>query len=146
MDEIKENENLSADELIFRIIKMFGGTSIRIPSVNELKLYQYLLNKSDYFSKILGQNKSKNPWKAIIDILKREYIDGLQDVDMQQTVIGFVEILTGVDYAAYRKETDGRQILARKVERSNLNKYKEEQAVGFNDDCPDEATEEDNDQ
>ena len=136
MDEIKENEHLSAEELIFHIIKMFGGTNIKIPSANEFRLYQYLLNNAKDYYEILSKDYN-NPWRVVEKRIKIRYKESLHDVELQPIVVGFVDTLLELNYDKYRDKFKSKNALSSK--RSYIKKMKNKGLTteyNYNDDMP----------
>lgn len=140
MDEIKLSSELTPDELICRIIKMFGGLEISIPSVNELKLYQYLLNNAkDYYSILL--HKTKDPWKAVEHKIKSEYQESLVDVDLKQIVVGFVDTLADLNFDTKKEKLDRKWYLAGKKYHMRQSGYKRFLKNGTDDTPEDDSIE-----
>lgn len=137
LDELALNkDSMSMDELTCYLIRMFGGTTIRVPSVNELRLYQYLLNTSDKYLEIM--RTYKNP-RSMCDTIKaqvlREYHGELNDVEVNQVIIGFIEAVTDIDFDIAARKHDKVTIAKRLKDAHAIRDYNKE-LTESNDDCP----------
>jgi hypothetical protein len=83
-------KNCDADvgtDLIFRVIRQFGGTNIKIPTYTEIETYKFLITQSGFCANFL-KSRSVN---ALITHIK-EMLDVPPEVDIAPIVNKFCEV------------------------------------------------------
>lgn len=138
VEELHANEQMTTDELVCYLIRMFGGTSIKIPSVNELKLFQYLItNYEKYRDIIIGISDPKNVCDILSAAIRKDYHGDLYQTDFYQVISGFVEAVTSLDVDAAKIKHNRKDLVLRNKKRLTISKYRKERAKA-SDDCPPE--------
>jgi hypothetical protein len=132
IEELYAHEDMSTDETVCHLIKMFGGLSIKVPSVQELKLYQYLLNNSDeYLAKVSHYKNPRMAAEIVVKKIKSDYLGPLDRVEMYQVALNFVSVALGLDLDEeldkHSKRTVKRQKEKEHVEKLTEQYYEEEQ-------------------
>lgn len=140
IDELTNNKDkMDSDELICYLIRMFGGTNIKVPSLNELRLFQYLIVNADRYKRFLI-SENKDPERVMFRMavaLKQDYHGDLTGADVTQIVAGFMEAVSDMDIDEAKIKKNKEQMIKKRHNYKNLKAYKAE-ALRFavEDDCP----------
>ena len=135
IEELHENKDFTPEQWTCYLVKMFGGTTIRIPSLSELLLFQWLLNNQDKAAKAFKRNDIRHAADTLAAIIRSEYKGDLSSLNVWEISCGFIEAIRGESYFTEAVKLIKQDIATTQKKLAQKHQYQNE-ILECSDDCP----------